>query len=338
VVYHSGAIYRNGPNPLMRTVITLIAAIAIQAASGAAFAQVWPARPGRIIVTSTPGGTLDALARVLGDDFTRTFGQPWVVEARPGVSGNLGAEFVVKAPADGYTVLVCPPGPFAVNPHLLGAMTFEPNRDLIPVTRLAVAPLLLVVHPSVPAKNLRELIDWARASGKVNFASQGIGSISQLAMELLRSKFPFEANHIPYKGSATAATDLIAGHVPVAFDNATQAMPNIRAGRLRAIAVAEKKRLEVAPEIPTLDESGFPGFEANTWLALAVRSGTPREVVNRLFAEAVRAMNRPDIVERFARTGVDVRTSASPEEFASYVRTESEKWGAVIRATGARAD
>jgi len=322
----------------MRAVITLIVSIAIQAASGAALGQAWPAKPGRIIVTAAPGGTLDVLARVLGDDFTRTFGHPWVVEARPGVSGNLGAEFVVKAPADGYTVLVCPPGPFAVNPHLLRAMAFDPNRDLTPITRLAVAPLLLVVHPSVPARNLRELVDWARSSGKINFASQGIGSISQLAMELLRSKFPFEANHIPYKGSATAATDLLAGHVLVAFDNATQAMPNIRAGKLRAIAVGEKKRLEVAPEIPTLDESGFPGFEANTWLGLSVRSGTGRDIVNRLFAEAVRAMNRPDTAERFARTGVDVRTSASPEEFASYVRAESEKWGAIIRATGAKAD
>ena len=322
----------------MRTLLSLITLIAAQAFAQGAVAQAWPAKPGRIVVTAAPGGTLDALARVLADDFPRAFGQPWPVEAHPGVSGNLGAEFVINAPADGYTVLVCPPGPFSVNPHLLRSMPFDPARDLIPITRLAVAPLLLVVHPSVPAKNLKELIGWARSSGKVNYASQGIGSISQLAMELLRSKFPFDANHIPYKGSATAAADLLAGHVLFAFDNATQALPNVRAGRLRAIAVGERKRLNVAPEIPTLDESGFSGFEANTWLALSVRAGTPRDIVNRLYAETVRALNRPDIVERFARTGVEIRTSASPEEFAAYVRAESEKWGAVIRTTGAKAD
>jgi tripartite-type tricarboxylate transporter receptor subunit TctC len=322
----------------MRTLLTLIALIAAQAFAHSVFAQAWPAKPGRIIVTAAPGGTLDALARVLSEYLPKATGQPWPVETRPGVSGNIGAEFVINAPADGYTVLVCPPGPFSVNPHLLRSMPFDPARDLIPITKLAVAPLLLLVHPSVPAKDLNEVIAWARSGGKVNFASQGIGSITQLAMELLRSKHPFEANHIPYKGSATAAADLLAGHVLFAFDNATQALPNVRAGRLRAIAVAERKRLNVAPDIPTFEESGLPGFEANTWFALSVRAKTPKDIVNRLHAEAVRAMNRPEVVERFARNGVDVATSSSPEEFAAFVKADSDKWGAVIRAIGAKAD
>ena len=322
----------------MRAILILLAMLATHALTQNASAQSWPTKGGRIVVTAAPGGTLDALGRTLGDLFTRDFGQTWVIETRAGVSGNLGAEFVVNAAADGYTVLVCPPGPFSVNPHLLPSMPFDPVRDLQPITQLAVAPLLLLVHPSVPARNLKEFIDWARSSGKVNFASQGIGSISQLAMELVRSKYPFKANHIPYKGSATAATDLLAGHVLVAFDNATQALPHVRAGKLRALGVAELKRLNVAPEIPTLDESGLPGFEANTWFALSVRAGTPKDIVNKLYAETVRSINRPEVVERFAKTGVDIRTSASPEEFAAYVKADSDKWGTIIRAIGAKAD
>ena len=300
--------------------------------------QQWPSRPGRLIVTAAPGGTLDALARVLAEDFSRNLGHPWVVETRAGVSGNLGAELLVKSAADGYTALVCPAGPFAINAQLLPSMPFDPQRDLAPVTLLAVAPQLLVVHPSVPAKNLRELIDWARSRGKVNFASQGIGSTGQLAMELLRSRLPFEVNHIPYKGSAGAATDLIAGHVSMAFDNATQALANVRAGKLRAIGVAERKRLALAPDLPTIEEQGVPGFEATSWLALTLRAGTAREIVQRMHAEAVRVMKRPEVVERFARTGVETRTSSSPEEFVAYIKAETEKWGGIIRATGARAD
>ena len=300
--------------------------------------QQWPSRPGRLIVTAAPGGTLDALARVLAEDFSRNLGHPWVVETRAGVSGNLGAELLVKSAADGYTALVCPAGPFAINAQLLPSMPFDPQRDLAPVSLLAVAPQLLVVHPSVPAKNLRELIDWARARGKVNFASQGIGSTGQLAMELLRSRLPFEVNHIPYKGSAGAAADLIAGHVSMAFDNATQALANVRAGKLRAIGVAERKRLALAPDLPTIEEQGVPGFEATSWLALTLRAGTAREIVQRMHAEAVRVMKRPEVVERFARTGVETRTSNSPEEFAAYIKAETEKWGSIIRATGARAD
>src|SRR5438309_2152826 len=236
--------------------------------------QPWPSRAVRIIATSPPGGSVDFLARSLAEDFTKSFGEAFVVETRPGANGNIGVDLVVKAPPDGHMLFVAPPGPFAINAHLMTFMPFNPATDVAPVAMLGIAPLLLVVHPSVPAKDLRELLAWLRGEGaRAHYASQAVASTGHLAMELLKSLAGVEATHVPYKGSAAQATaDLLAGRVAMSFVNTSTALAYLREGRLRAIAVAEKQRIGAAPDIPTLDEAGLSGFEATPWSCFSCSS------------------------------------------------------------------
>src|SRR6267154_2622228 len=294
--------------------MALAAACALPLAASAQ--QPWPSHTVRIIATSPPGGSVDLLARVLAEDFSRNFGVPFVVESRPGANGNIGVDLVVKAPADGHMLFVAPPGPFAINTHLMGFMPFNPATDVAPVAMLGVAPLLLVVHPSVPAKDLRGL----------------------LAMELLKSLAGVDATHVPYKGSAAqATTDLLAGRVAMSFVNTSAALQHVRDGRLRAIAVAELKRIEAAPEIPTLAESGLPGFEATPWLGLGARSGTSREIIHRLNDRASRALAHAEVARRMANLGIEARPM-TPDQFAEFVRAESGKWADIIRRSGAKVE
>lgn len=319
----------------------LIALAAAAALPVAAPAQptAWPSRVVRIIATSPPGGSIDFLARALSEEYGRSFGQPFIVENRPGANGNIGVDLVVKAPADGHMLFVTAPGPFSINLNLYGSMPFDPGADIAPVALLAVAPLVLVVHPSVPAKDLKQLLTWMRAqSGNVNYASQAVGATGHLAMELLKSRAGVEATHVPYRGSAAAATlALITGDVAMSFVNTSTSLAHIRGGKLRAIAVAERSRIAAAPEIPTLDESGLPGFEATPWLGLGARAGTPRDVVNRLNDAATRALTRPEVVGRMAKMGIEPRPMGA-EQFADFVRAETVKWGEIIRRSGAKAD
>lgn len=305
--------------------------------SAAALAQPWPTHTVRIIATSPPGGSVDFLARALASDFGETFGKPFVVENRPGANGNVGVDLVVKAPADGHMLFVSPPGPFSINAHLMPSMPFDPARDLAPVAMLAVAPLLLVVHPSVPAGNLSELLDWLRAQGgRASYASQAVASTGHLAMELMKARTGVEATHVPYKGSAAQATaDLLAGRVTMSFVNTSTTLQHIESGRLRAIGVAELKRIRAAPDVPTLDESGLPGFEATTWLGLGTRAGTPREITDRVAARAARALARPETAQRMAALGIEPRP-LMPEEFAAFLRSDSAKWADIIRRSGAK--
>jgi tripartite-type tricarboxylate transporter receptor subunit TctC len=315
-------------------VFTLVAASA-----AAAIAQPWPAHAVRIVATSPPGGSVDFLARALAEDFGRSFGVPFVVENRPGANGNIGVDAVMKAPADGHAMFVSPPGPFSINVHLMPAMPFDPARDIAPVTMLAVAPLLLVVHPSVPAKTLPELLAWLRAQdGKATYASQAVASTGHLAMELLKSRTGVDAVHVPYKGSAAQATaDLLAGRVSMSFVNTSTTLPHIASGRLRAIGVAELARIRAAPDIPTLDESGLPGFEATTWLGLGVRSGTSRHVVELLAGRASSALAQAQVAKQMAALGIEPRPM-TPEEFAEFLRADSAKWAEIIRRSGAKAE
>jgi tripartite-type tricarboxylate transporter receptor subunit TctC len=315
-------------------VFTLVAASA-----AAAIAQPWPAHAVRIVATSPPGGSVDFLARALAEDFGRSFGVPFVVENRPGANGNIGVDAVMKAPADGHAMFVSPPGPFSINVHLMPAMPFDPARDIAPVTMLAVAPLLLVVHPSVPAKTLPELLAWLRAQdGRATYASQAVASTGHLAMELLKSRTGVDAVHVPYKGSAAQATaDLLAGRVSMSFVNTSTTLPHIASGRLRAIGVAELARIRAAPDIPTLDESGLPGFEATTWLGLGVRSGTSRHVVELLAGRASSALAQAQVAKQMAALGIEPRPM-TPEEFAEFLRADSAKWAEIIRRSGAKAE
>lgn len=323
--------------PTVRIAALCVAALAF---SLTALAQPsWPSRPVRIISTSPPGGSVDLFARILAEEYGRTFGQPFVVENRPGANGNIGVELVMRAPADGHMLFVAPAGPFSINATIMDSMSFNPKTDIAPVAMLGVSPMLLVVHPSVPAKTLPELLSWMRAQGgNVNYASQAVAATGHLAMELLKFHTGVEATHIPYKGSAAAATaDLLAGRVSMSFVNTSTTIPYVRNGQLRAVAVAESRRIAAAPEIPTVAESGVPGFEATSWFGLGTRAGVPREIVNGLSEGAGRALARPEVLDRLSKIGIEARPM-NPEQFAEFIRTETVKWGDMIRRTGAKAN
>jgi tripartite-type tricarboxylate transporter receptor subunit TctC len=296
----------------------------------------WPNRPVRLIATSPPGGSVDLLARILAQDFARKHGQPFVVENRPGANGDVGVAAVLRAPADGHALFVAPAGPFSINLNLRPSMPFNPGTDIAPVTLLAVTPLVLMVHPSVPATNLQELLAWLRAqSGRATYASQAVGSTGHLAMELFKSLTGVEATHVPYKGSAAqAATDLVAGRVAMSFVNTSTTIAHLQRGTLRAIAVAERRRIAALPDTPTLDESGLPGFEATAWIGLGARAGTPDAVVLQLARDATDALAQPESLRRLAALGIEPRPM-SPPEFAAFIRRDTERWAEVIRRSGA---
>src|SRR5882724_1923976 len=324
----------------MRCALCVLTLAAASALPFAACAQAsWPSHTVRIIATSPPGGSVDFLARALAEDFSKTFGAPFVVESRPGANGNIGVDLVVKAPADGHMLFVAPPGPFSINAQLMSFMPFNPAADIAPVAMLGVAPLLLVVHPSVPAKNLQELLAWMRGEGaQAHYASQAVASSGHLAMELLKSLAGEDAVHVPYEGSAAqATTDLLAGRVAMSFVNTSTTLQHVRDGRLRAIAVAELKRIDAAPELPTLSESGLPGFEATSWVGMGARSGTSRDTVHRLNDRASRALAHAEVARRMANLGIEARPMM-PDQFAAFVRTETGKWADIIRRSGAKVE
>lgn len=323
-----------------RLIPAILYAIGLLLTSSIALAQSaqWPARPVRVIATSPPGGSVDLLARVLAEEFTKTFGQPFVVENRPGANGNIGVEAVVKAPPDGYMLFVTIPGVFSINMHLHAKMPFDPAAEIAPVAMLGYSPLLLMLHPSVPAKDVAELLAWLRASpGKASYASQGVGTTGHLAMELLKSMTGVDVVHVPYKGAAAATTDLLAGNVVLSFINTTAAVPMVQKGQLRAIAVAEKHRVAVVPDLPTMHEAGVSGFEVTPWFGLGTRAGVPRTIIDRLSTEAARTLKLPEVQARLTKLGVDPRPMAA-DAFAAYIRTETERWGAIIRRAGAKAE
>jgi tripartite-type tricarboxylate transporter receptor subunit TctC len=304
-----------------------------------AHAQNYPVKVVRIIATSPPGGSIDFLARTLAEEFGRSFGQPFIVENRPGANGNIGVDLVVKAPADGHMLFVTAPGPFSINAGLYDSMPFNPAADVAPIALLAVAPLVLVVHPSVPARDVKELVTFMRAQrGAVVYASQAVGATGHLAMELLKSLAKVEATHVPYRGSAAMATiDLVTGRVAMGFVNTSTTLSQIRGGKLRAIGVAERQRIAAAPDIPTIAESGYPGFEATPWLGLGARAGTPREITGRLNEAATRVLARPETVGRMEKIGIESRPM-TVEQFTAFVRAETARWGDIIRRSGAKAE
>ncbi len=304
----------------------------------AALAQSFPAKPLRLILTNPPGGTVDTLARVIGDELSKSLGQPVVIENRPGANGSIGGQIVATAEPDGHTLLLGPPGPIAINKLLYAKMPYDPRAAFAPVSLVAVAPLLLVVNPTVPAKDFAEFLDLARRqAGKLTYASQGNGSSGHLAMELLKVRAGVDLTHVPYKGSAPAIADLVAGRVEAMLDNTTSALPQIRGGKLRALAVAEPRRIKAAPDVPTIAESGLPGFEATPWFGVVTRAGTPREIVDQLAARIGEIVRRPDIDTRFAALGVELRGTTAAE-FDAHIESELKKWDAIVKRSGAKLD
>ena len=307
------------------------------AASLQAHAQQYPAKPIRIVVGFSPGGPTDVVARIVGHKLTEKWGQQIVVDARPGAGGNIAAEYVAKAPADGYTLLL-PAFAHAVNPSLFSKLPFDTLKDFAPVALLSSAANVLAVHPSVQARNVNELIALAKAKPKqLTYGSAGNGTASHLAGELLNMTAGIDITHVPYKGSAPASSELIGGHISAAFPGVAIALPHSKAGRMRALAITSLKRSRLMPDLPTMSESGLKGFEVISWYGLLAPSGTPPEIVQKLNAELNRVLHEADATEKLASFGAEPAHS-TPAEFGEFVRHEIVKWAKVIKATGLRVE
>jgi len=299
-----------------------------------ACAADFPVKPIRFVVPFAPGGGGDIVCRQVAQHLTERLGESVVVDNRGGAGGNVGTDIVAKSPADGYTLLMANVAPMAINASLYRKLPYDPARDFAPVTLLASFPNVLVVHPAVAAKNLGELIALAKAKpGLLTYASAGSGSTTHLAAELLRTQAAIDLIHVPYKGGGAALIDLLAGHVTLYFGSMPAALPYVRAGRLRALAVTSLARSAAEPDIPSVAEAGFPGFEAVTWIGLVAPAGTPAGVVARLNAEVVRIMQLPVMRERMAGLGAEPLTN-TPAEFAGYIRSEIVKWARVVKESG----
>jgi tripartite-type tricarboxylate transporter receptor subunit TctC len=303
----------------------------------AALAQGYPAKPVRIVVPFGPGGAVDTVSRIVGQRLSEQMKTPFIVENRAGASGNLGAEAVAKAAPDGYTLLMGANG-LATNGALFGNLPFDTLRDFAPVARIGYAPLVLVVPASSPAKSLRELVALAKARpGKLSYGTAGNGSSGHLASELLRSTAGIDVFHVPYKGGAPALTDLVGERISFMLINPVEAVPHVKAGRLRALAVSSDKRLALLADVPTFAEAGLPGYEASVWWGLVAPARTPRDVVQRLSDETLRALQDEGVRQKLEALGAVVAPQPS-EEFAKFLAREIRTWEAVIRKSGIRAD
>jgi tripartite-type tricarboxylate transporter receptor subunit TctC len=305
--------------------------------SASAQAAAWPARPVRVIVAFTAGGTTDILARAVGQQLQERLKQPFVVENKPGAGGNTGTELVVRAPADGYTLIVNSVGPIAVNPTLYPTLPYNPLVDLVPVAQIADVPNVLVVHPSLPVKTVDEFIAHAKANaGKLNYGSTGIGTSSHLSGNILGKRAGIDVVHVPYKG-ADALRDLLAGRIHFMFATIPSVKQHIDAGALRAVAVTSAKRSRSLPEVPTVAERGFPGFEAGSWFGFFAPKGTPPEVVASLNKAVNAIVEVPAFQAQMIKEGADP-VGGTPQDFAAFVQREYEKWRVVVRESGATAE
>lgn len=317
----------------IRTALAVVLALAACVAG----AQ-YPNKPVRVIVPFLAGGSADTLARTVAPKLSTAWGQPIVVENRGGAGGNVGAEIVAKAPGDGYTLLFTPPPPLAINMHLYKNMPFDPFKDFAPVSVVGVMPNVLVVGPRVAAANLQEFLAFAKAnSGEVSYGSQGVGSTPHLTGAMLARAANIDIVHVPYKGFPPILADLLGARLDFAFLDASNVLPQLKGGRIRALAVASAKRYFALADTPTLVEAGFADFVSATWMSFAAPAGTPPEVGRKWREELQRAVRLPDVQQRFADLGVEVWVS-SAEEMASLMETESRRWSEVIRLTGARND
>ena len=312
------------------------AVLALSLAAASAHAQVYPDKPVRMIVPFAAGGILDIVARAVGERLNGPLGQPVVVDNRSGAGGAIGAEITARAAPDGYTLLTGHIGTHAINPSLYPKLAYDPVRDFAPITLVAMFPLGLFVHPSVPAQSVSELVALARAKpGQLNFASAGSGGPTHMAGEMLKAMARIDIVHVPYKGNAAALNDLLGGRVQMFFSNLLTAMPHVRSGRLRALAVSTAKRSPQVPELPTMAEAGVPGYEMTNWIGMLAPAATPRAIVLRLNRDIAAILGAPDMKERFRAQGLDL-VSSTPEEFAAFIRSELAKWRKVVKESGAR--
>ena len=319
--------------------LTFMLVLALTLVCTPASAQSYPSKPIRLIVPYPPGGPLDIMARAIGQKLTEAWSQPVVVDNRAGAGGNIGADLVAKSTADGYTLLMGAVATHAINPTLYAKLPYDPVKDFAPVALVAQVPNILVVNPSVPARSVPELIDLVRARpGYLNFGSGSTGSTGHLAGELFNTMAGVKMVHIPYKGGAPAMADLLAGQVQLMFDNLANALPQVKAGRLRALAVTTLARSPAMPELPTIAESGLPGFDLTTWFGVMAPARTPPEIVVKLNAEIVRALNAKDMRERLEKMGAEPPPNNTPERFAAFIGSEAAKYAKVVRDSGAKVE
>ncbi|HZY18720.1 MAG TPA: tripartite tricarboxylate transporter substrate binding protein [Ramlibacter sp.] len=316
--------------------LPVLAAAALGLASlGAAAQAAWPTRPLRIVVTFPPGGAPDTLARILAEKWG-ALGQPVTVDNKPGAGGNIGADFVAKSPPDGATLVVGTVGTHAINASLYPNLPYHPQKDFTPIGFLASTPNLLVVNNTVPARSVAELVELAKKT-PLTFGSSGSGTSIHLSGELFNTMAGVKMQHIPYKGRAQAIPDLLGGRITMIFDNMPSALPLVKSGELRAVAVTSANRSPAAPQIPTVAESGLPGFEATSWFALFAPAGLPREVQTKINAELARVLAMPDVKEKLATLGLDP-APGTPDQLATLVQSEITKWAKVVKESGAKPD
>ncbi|HWI16029.1 MAG TPA: tripartite tricarboxylate transporter substrate binding protein, partial [Burkholderiales bacterium] len=326
------------PPVLRGTVVCALAFAVLSATAVAAHAQAYPTKPVRFVIGFSPGGPSDILTRLVGSKLAEGLGQPFVFDNRPGAGGNIAGEITAKSPPDGYTILMGNNSILATNAALYKNMGFDPVKDLDPVALIASQPNILVVHPSVPVKTVKELIAFAKARpGALNYASSGSGAAAHLAAELFKSMTGVQMTHVPYKGAAPALTDVLAGQCQLIFATSLSVQPYIKSGRLRALAVTTARRARANPELPTVAEAGVPGFEANTWHGIVVTARTPAAITARLNSEVNKVLQRPEVRERIEGLGGEI-IGGTQQQFAAYVQSEIPKWTKVVKESGARAE
>jgi tripartite-type tricarboxylate transporter receptor subunit TctC len=301
-------------------------------------AQPYPAKPVRIIVPYTPGGATDILGRLLAAKFAESMGQQFIAENRPGAAGLVGAELAARAAPDGYTLWVGQASNLAINQHLMKKIPYDPLTAFTPVSLLAASPNLLVVHPSLPVRSIRDLIVLAKAKpGAINYTSSGSGSPGHLAAAYLNKLAAIDMVHIPQKGAAPALLDVVAGHADLYFASPISAQPLVKAGRVRQVAVTSAKRFPPLPDVPAVAEAGFPAFDISGWWGLLAPAALPREILSRVHAETLKAMEQRDTRDKLTAQGIVVITN-TPEQFAAYIRSEIGNWSRIVAASGARID
>jgi len=300
----------------------------------------YPAKPVRMIIPFAPGGASDFVGRIMQPKMSELLGQPIIVENKPGAAGSIGAEVAAKSAPDGYTLFLGNVGSIAINPGVYPKLGINPVKDFIAVTQVVDVPSILIVHPSLPVKSVRGLVGYVKANqGKLNFASPGSGSLDRLEMELFRKLEQLDIVHVPYKGGAGPATaGLMGGETQLMFATAASAMPGVKSGRLRPLAVTSAKRIDALPDVPTVAEAGYADLRAGSWQGIFVPAGTSREVVDRLLNVAVQVMKEPEVIARLKNGGAEAVTSASPAEFAGFVAAETERWAKIAKEAGATPD
>ena len=322
-------------NSILKAVIRTVAAVAI---AGAAQAQQWPSKPIKIIVPYPAGGTSDILARAVGQKLTEQWGQPVIVENKPGATGNIGADFVAKSPPDGYTWLLADIGSLAIAPSVVASLPFDPVKDFAPVAMVAYSPHLLVVHPSVPAKDAKELIALAKAKpDSLNFSVSGLGGATHLAGIEFAQRAGIKWTYIPYKGGAQALTDMVGGQAQVMFNGMLATYPFVKDGKLKALAISSAQRFSAARDIPTVAESGMPGFETGSWQGIVLPANTPADMVRKIHGTVMAILATPDMKDRLDKAGAEVR-AMSPEQFGAFIRSERDRWAKVAKDSGEKFD